>query len=94
MKTKYGYMSCPDCAADGVTSRVLVRVNEHQTLSFRCDECDASPYAKLGDARRAIWDKKIEHIAPAANPAPAADPRPVPKEKPAAAPTPKMPWVR
>lgn len=95
MKTKYGYMNCPDCHSDGKASRVLVRVNEHETLSFRCDECDAAPYAKKGDARRDMWERKIERLAPATPATPAADPVPVPKEKPPVPATkPAMPWMR
>ena len=94
MKTKYGYMACPDCA-----TRVVVKINEHQTLSYRCDECDGYGYAKKGEGRYSKWDARITEkttapAAPPAEPKSAAPTKSVAKpqeSKPAAA---KMPWVR
>lgn len=64
MKTKYGKMSCPDCGAP-----VTVKVNEHDTISFNCDECDANAYCRKGAGNRASWDKRITR-APAPAPKP------------------------
>lgn len=65
MKTKYGYMACPDCS-----QRVTVKANANNTLSFTCDECDAAGYCKAGAGNRAAWEKKITKITPAEPPAP------------------------
>lgn len=75
MKKKYGHMACPDCAA-----RVVVKVNEHGTLSYTCDECDSAAYCKQGAGNRAAWEKKI---AKAGDPPPKGekkDEKPAPKK--------------
>jgi len=75
-------MDCPDC-----TERVRVKINEHKTLSYRCDECDSNGYRQPGTAAYAAWEKKITRDtapAPAPKPAPVADPAP-PAPKPAPA---------
>lgn len=95
MKAKFGYMKCPGCASAGRSTRVLVRKNERETLSYPCDECDGTEYAQKGSQKHADWLKVIEPIAPAAAPAaapkPAADKSAPPKkpEQPKA----KMPWM-
>ena len=65
MKTKFGYMACPDCG-----ERCVVKQNEHETLAYRCDECDGNGYARKGEGRYPTWLKKITRTAaPAAAPA-------------------------
>ena len=93
-KMKFGSMVCPGCKAHGRSTRVLVRVNEKETLSYHCDECDApAEYAPKGTQKHADWLKSIERIvlAPAAKPA--SDPALVAKPAAAAAASRvKMPW--
>jgi len=59
-KTKFGYMKCPDC-----TARVVVKVNDKETLSYNCDECDSFGYARKGAGNYAAWLGRIERTAPA-----------------------------
>lgn len=90
-KSKFGYMACPDCG-----ERVVVKVNERETLSYSCAECDGDGYRKKGQAAYAHWLKKITPAAPppADPPKPGAgkkekapaDPPPAPAAKPAPAP--------
>jgi len=67
---KFGYMKCPDCG-----ERVVVKINERETLSYTCDECDGSAYSKKGEGRYPKWLEKIERApgvpAPGPKPAPA-----------------------
>ena len=78
-KTKFGYMPCPDCA-----SRVVVKINERETLSYSCDECDGIGYSKKGEGRYPAWLKKIERVKPgvpevgSAGPVERAKPKPAP----------------
>jgi hypothetical protein len=65
-RIKFGHMKCPACA-----ERVVVEVNENETLSFSCDECDCSGYARKGQGVHALWLKNIQRVAGDA-PAPAA----------------------
>lgn len=67
-KVKFGYMAHADCG-----TRVLVRVNEKETLSAQCDECDSTDYAQKGTGKHARWLAKIERIEGAK---PAADVKP------------------
>jgi hypothetical protein len=67
MKTKFGYMACPDCQA-----RVVVKINEaNGTLSYGCDECDGNGYCKKDAGRYPGWLKRITPVKPA----PAAQPK-------------------
>jgi hypothetical protein len=79
-KTKYGYMKCPDCP-----ERVVVKVNDNGTLSYGCDECESTAYARKGTPVYAAWDARITDK-------PAAPPReqktPPPEGKPARKPSP------
>ena len=87
-KSKFGYMNCltRGCRnAEGGDRRVLVLVNEHGTLGYRCDECGTSPYAHKGTGAHTAWLRDIER-APAAAAPPKPEPKPEPK--PAAAPKP------
>lgn len=59
MKTKFGYMQCPDCG-----ERVVVKQNENETLAYRCDECDGNGYTRKGEGRYQSWIKKITRTAP------------------------------
>lgn len=54
-KLNIGKMECETCG-----NRVTVKQNELGTLSYRCDECDAAPYAKAGSKQHDIWAGKIE----------------------------------
>ena len=56
-KTKLGHMACPDCA-----ERVVVKINEHGTLSYSCHECDGSGYCKKDEARYPRWEAKITKL--------------------------------
>lgn len=93
MKTKYGHMACPDCAA-----RVVVKINERETLSYRCDECDGNGYSKKGEGRYATWVNNTTRVAadPAPAPAAAPTPAPAPRKKDEAKPAQPgaMPWMR
>lgn len=85
VKTKFGHMSCESCG-----DRVVVKINEQETLSYSCDECEGMGYARKGNLQRDLWLKKIERIAAPPAPAPAASPKPAtpPAPKPEAAPAP------
>lgn len=47
-------MPCETCGND-----IVVKENELGTLSYRCDECDAAPYARKGTGQHAAWLKKM-----------------------------------
>lgn len=83
-KVKFGYMDCPDCLP--TKTRVVVKANERETLSFTCPECDSTAYVKKGAGNYGAWLGKIEKVPqPAADPKPdpkPADPKPVPVGKP------------
>jgi hypothetical protein len=64
-------MPCETCSTE-----VVVKKNEHGTLSYRCDECDAAPYARSGTGQHAAWSAKL---GTAPQPAPHEDPKPAPK---------------
>lgn len=64
MKVKFGRMDCETCG-----SQVVVRKNEHGTLSYGCDECDSAPYVRSGTGAHAVWMKKLKLIEQAADPA-------------------------
>ena len=61
MKVKIGHMACESCG-----EKVVVKQNELETLSYRCDECDAAPYARKGTAQHGIWLKKTKPVEGAA----------------------------
>jgi hypothetical protein len=69
----------------------VVRINEHETLSYGCDECDGIGYSKKGEGRYAKWLAKITRVKPAGDPPADVTPRavtsqvPTPKPAPAAA---------
>ena len=76
-KSKYGYMTCPTPKCG---TRLVVKLNERETLSWSCDECDGTGYVKKGEAGYGRWIEAIERAAPAPAAAPpAADPAPAPK---------------
>ncbi len=56
-KTKLGKMPCESCG-----EIVVVRKNERGTLSYRCDECDAAPYARTDTGLHKIWMGKLQPI--------------------------------
>lgn len=61
-KTNIGKMPCETCG-----NHVTVKTNENGTLSYRCDECDAAPYAKSDTIQNKKWrDKLGVNNAPAA----------------------------
>ena len=94
-KSKFGHMACPDCDP-ALKKRVVVKINEAKTLSWGCDECDGSDYARPHQRKYDTWVSRIERTAPIEEekPAPAAKPaapgKPAAGDKPAA---PKMPWM-
>jgi hypothetical protein len=79
LKTKFGTMTCltPSCG-----KTVIVRINENETLSTHCEECEASDYAKKDQPRHAAWLKVIK-IIPGAAIKPAPAPAAIAKKKPA-----------
>ena len=67
LKTKLGRVPCPCCSTP-----VVLRSNAAGTLSFTCDECDLSAFAKKGAAAQRLLTAKL--------PAPAkTDDKPAPK---------------
>jgi hypothetical protein len=57
-----------------------VKVNERETLSWSCDECDNTGYVKKGEAGYGKWLNAIARAAltqqPVPAPKPSADPVP------------------
>lgn len=99
-KTNLGEMACETCGRT-----VIVKTNEKETLSYRCDYCDAAPYQKAGTLAAKTWLSKVKPIAhgspaptlappPAADPIKAPQPAPAPAPQPAPAPAKKssLPW--
>jgi hypothetical protein len=76
-KSKYGHMVCHDCP-----EKVVVKVNEHGTLSYTCEECDAASYCKQGAGNRSAWEGRITKVAGSA-PAPKPDDKKTDDKKPA-----------
>ena len=91
-KAKYAYMKCETRGCrngEGGQGRVVLFLNEHKTLSYRCDECGATPYTREGTDQYKAWMRDCERIAadpPAAKPAPEPKPPAAPKPAPSAAP--------
>lgn len=56
-KINIGKMVCETCS-----NAVTVKQNEHGTLSYRCDECDAAPYAKTGTLQNEHWRGKLTKL--------------------------------
>jgi hypothetical protein len=75
VKTKLGRIPCFCCGHP-----VVVKENEHKTLTWACEECDVSSFAKKGTQAAGIVQKLL--------PAP---PAPAPAPKPAAAPPGSVP---
>lgn len=74
-KINIGKMPCETCG-----NQVTVKQNENATLSYRCDECDAAPYAKTGTLQNLKWREKLiplaktdDQQAPTSDLKPAAD---------------------
>lgn len=55
-KVNIGKMACE---THGCGNTVTVKENENKTLSYRCDECDAAPYAKEGTGQHKAWRSKL-----------------------------------
>jgi hypothetical protein len=66
VKIKLGRIPCFCCGHP-----VLVKENEQKTLTWACDECDVSSFAKKGTRAAGIVLKLLP-----APPAPAPDPKP------------------
>jgi hypothetical protein len=56
-KVNLGKMPCETCG-----NTVTVKQNELGTLSYRCDECDAAPYAKAGTLQNQHWRTKLTSL--------------------------------
>lgn len=69
-------MACPDCG-----ERVVVKINERETLSYGCDECDGNGYSKKGEGRYSSWLQKITRVAAPAAPARTPEKQPAPAAK-------------
>jgi len=63
---------------------VVVKKNEHETLSYRCDECDGNGYCTKGAARYDLWLKRVTAAPVPASEPKAAEPKPAPAAEPAA----------
>jgi hypothetical protein len=80
VKTKLGRIPCFCCGHP-----MLVKENDHKTLTFACDECDISSFAKKGTGAAGIVLKKLPAaVPPVPEPEPPsrlpkAGPSPVPK---------------
>ena len=90
-KKEYGEMPCPndDCESHNAARPVIVFENSKGTLSYTCDKCRSSQYAKVGDLVREHWIKRIgkgKAAAPAAE-LPATATQPAPAKKPESATT-------
>jgi DNA-directed RNA polymerase subunit M/transcription elongation factor TFIIS len=73
-KTNLGEMACETCGR-----LVIVKKNENETLSYRCDYCDSAPYQRKDTLAALTWLKKIkpfDHVD--RNSPPAAEPKPAP----------------
>lgn len=57
-KVNIGKMPCETCG-----NAVTVKQNENGTLSYRCDECDAAPYAKTGTLQNEVWRGKMTGLS-------------------------------
>lgn len=51
------------CETRGCDNTVTIKQNENGTLSYRCDECDAAPYARVGTGQHMLWMDQIVPIA-------------------------------
>lgn len=51
-----------DCETRGCDNVVTVKQNEHGTLSYRCDECDAAPYARTGTRQNELWRSNLRAL--------------------------------
>lgn len=101
-KTEAGEMPCQndDCDSHLSGRPVIVFENAHGTLSYTCDKCGSSQYAKQGDKVREHWMRRMGRTAPPRTVQPAASVAPVAdsnESATAAAPAPKkqpasMPW--
>jgi DNA-directed RNA polymerase subunit M/transcription elongation factor TFIIS len=59
-KINIGKMACETCG-----NQVTVKQNENATLSYRCDECDAAPYAKTGTLQNLKWRERLTALTKA-----------------------------
>ncbi len=48
------------CETRGCGQTVVVKENENSTLSYHCDYCEKSAYARLGNMDHANWLKDIK----------------------------------
>ncbi len=48
------------CDTKGCGNEVVVKRNENGTLSYRCDECDAAPYARVGTGQYQAWSDELK----------------------------------
>jgi hypothetical protein len=58
-KTIKGTMKCE---TRGCGQTVVVKENENSTLSYHCDYCEKSAYARLGNMDHAEWLKEISPV--------------------------------
>lgn len=47
------------CETKNCNNHVTVKQNENGTLSYRCDECDAAPYARTGTGQNETWRSNL-----------------------------------
>lgn len=71
LKTKLGRVPCPCCSTP-----VVLRSNAAGTLSFTCDECDLSAFAKKGAAAQKLLTAKLPAAPKPADKPPARKPDP------------------
>lgn len=81
-KVRKGIMMCEGqrCESHDHGAPVVVFENERGTLSYSCDWCGRSPYARPGTGQHAEWLDELTRRASAAAPVPAAVVQPVAQE--------------
>jgi hypothetical protein len=82
-KKRIGTMACEGarCKSHAQKIPVVVFENEKGTLTYRCDYCGRSPYARVGTDMHGDWMEDIKLFQAAIKP---AAPAPSPAAKPAA----------
>lgn len=63
-KTRFGVMVCEgqECESHDRGAPVVVFKNEHETLSYSCDWCGRSPYARPGTGQYKEWERAMQRM--------------------------------
>lgn len=69
-KNKIGTMPCEGqrCPSHERAIPAVIFVNERDTLSYQCDWCGRSPYAKAGTGQHAEWLGELIRFVPVKEP--------------------------